>query len=65
VDTHEPFSAFGIFKDNVIQTTENNKQIACMTYKIVRDAIEGKEGFFNLRWSKDLGVWVIFQYVLT
>lgn len=53
---------YGTFCDNMIITDDGN--IPVITYKIVKDYIQGKKGFYNIRWSNDIDHWIIFQVML-
>ena len=53
-------TVFGVFKDNEIVDNETGEIISCITFKSVRDKIQGKEGYFNLRMNC-YGDWIIFQ----
>lgn len=54
---------FGMFCDNEL-TTLDGKIIPCITYGSVRNQINNKEGFYNLKWSDDIDQWIIFQFAL-
>ena len=56
-------TVFGKFEDNEIVDLETGEIISCITYKSVRDKIQGKEGYFNLRANK-WGDWVVFQEMI-
>lgn len=53
---------YGTFCDNEIITEDGN--IPVLTYVSVRKYIEGKKGFYNIRWSNDIDRWIIFQIML-
>ena len=56
-------TVFGKFEDNEIVDLETGEIISCITYKSVRDKIQGKEGYFNLRMNCH-GDWVVFQEII-
>lgn len=53
----------GVFKDNYLHLHDSDEKVRCLTYKSVRDKIEGKPGFFNLQQNKYKD-WIIFQWIL-
>ena len=55
---------YGVFKDFEFTDYTAGEIFPCMTYKSVRDKIEGKPGFFNFRYVEESDAWVIFQYIL-
>ncbi len=59
----EVITIFGKFQDNLLTDYETGEIIFCVTYRSVRDIINGKEGFFNLR-PDDYDNKILFQYVL-
>ena len=56
-------TVFGKFEDNEIVENETGEIISCITYKSVRDKIQGKEGYFNLRMNC-YGDWIVFQEMI-
>lgn len=56
-------TVFGKFEDNEIVDNETGEIISCITYKSVRDKIQGKEGYFNLRMNC-YGDWIVFQEMI-
>lgn len=56
-------TVFGKFEDNEIVDNETGEIISCMTYKSVRDKIQGRVGYFNLR-CNEWGDWIVFQELL-
>ncbi len=54
----------GKFLNNSLTDYDTGEVIRCLTYGIVRERINGEEGFFHLkkdRWENE----IIFQYVLS
>lgn len=56
-------AVLGKFEDNEIIDIETGEIISCITFKSVRDRIQGKTGYFNLRANK-WGDWIVFQDIL-
>lgn len=53
----------GVYKDFHFHP-DNNESFHCITYESVRRKIEGKSGFFNIRYNKYSDKFIIFQYIL-
>lgn len=53
----------GTFQDNYITTIEG-EVLHCLTFGSLDKIINGKFGAYNLRWSEDIGYWILFQYTL-
>lgn len=53
---------YGIFADNELVDIITGEITPCVTYGILRDEIQDKTAFYNLK-LHDKGYYVIFQYV--
>ena len=50
----------GIFSNGVLYTKEGIKALSYARFKKENPYLEG---YFNLKWSEELNIWIIFQYV--
>lgn len=59
----EMICKYGHYKRNKL--TEYNGEVTdVISYKSVNKIIEGKTGFFNMRYKAEMKAWIIFQYYL-
>ena len=54
---------FGKYSHNTIYL-DDGIEFDCITYGKVKEQIEGKIGFFNIRWSDNIDHWIVYQYIL-
>ena len=54
---------YGLYKDNHI-TTEEDETYFVISYHSLNQIIDGRIGFFNLKYDEVDNYWVIFQYCL-
>lgn len=54
---------FGKFEDNELIDINTGEILFCITYKSVREKINGKTGFFNIKYDTYDNP-IIYQYVL-
>lgn len=50
----------GIFSNGVLYNKEGIKALSYNSFKRENPYLEG---YFNLKWSEELNIWIIFQYV--
>ena len=61
--TEEIITLHGVYKDFHFHP-DNDEAFHCITYESVRKKIEGKSGFFNIKYNQDSDKFIIFQYML-
>lgn len=54
---------YGTYKRNKLTETNGNV-VDVISYRSVNKVIEGKTGFFNMRYKAEMKAWIIFQYYL-
>lgn len=54
---------YGKYENNYLITEEGNKYFI-ISYHSLNRIIDGSIGFFNIKYNKESGYWVIFQYLL-
>lgn len=54
---------YGEYKDNHILTEEGDYYFV-ISYRALNQIIDGRIGFFNLKYDEKDNYWVIFQYCL-
>jgi hypothetical protein len=62
-ESNSIITVYGKFEDNEIIDFETGECISCITYGSVRDKIQGKIGYFNLRMNIH-GDWIVFQEMI-
>jgi hypothetical protein len=59
----EMICKYGHYKRNKL-TDRNGEVTDVISYRSVNKIIEGKTGFFNMRYKAEKNFWIIFQYYL-
>lgn len=55
----EIYTVFGRLENGILSNEEGI--FRAMSYRSFKRIYDGTEGFFNLKYSPDVGAWVIFQ----
>lgn len=53
------YTVYGELQNGLLSTEEGI--ISAVTYGSFKEQYNGVIGFFNLRYSEDIGMWIIFQ----
>jgi len=61
--TNEIVCKYGRYENNVFYDSDGSEYFT-ISYRSVNKIIDGKTGFFNMRYNAEIKAWIIFQYCL-
>ncbi len=56
---------YGKYQNNTFEDFDAQTKYFAISYHSTNKIIEGKTGFFNMRYNAEIAAWIIFQYVLS